>query len=192
MPLFYCSKQCPLVGKLLVRNFPDEKNSSSSPVWGVSSLRMWKSSNGEKIGWEMLLIKISLWGQWQIIILNGKNDVSKGNATKGRKAVLPLLVYILQPHNKFHLIFLISTLKYFLEMVHGPPGFFSSAPFFFSSCTPKCPWFMSTSSSSILFCIQQKVLWLVYPYILFCFQYQERERDDQLLIQQCGCCRKAN
>lgn len=118
------------MGKLLVRNFPDEKNSSSSPVWGVSSLRMWKSSNGEKIGWEMLLIKISLWGQWQIIILNGKNDVSKGNATKGREAVLPLLVYILQPHNKFHLIFLISTLKYFLEMVHGPPGIFSSAPFF--------------------------------------------------------------
>lgn len=26
---------------------------------------------------------------------------------------------------------------------------------------------MSTSSSSILFCIQQKVLWLFYPFIFF-------------------------
>lgn len=70
-------------------------------------------------------------GQSQIIILNGKNDVSRGNATIGREAVVPLLVYILQRHNIFNLMFLIFHSKYFLEMVNGPLGFAVQLVFFF-------------------------------------------------------------
>lgn len=68
-------------------------------------------------------------GQSQIIILNGKN-VSIGNATKGREAVLPLLVCVLQLHNIFNLMFLISTLEIFFRNGKWASRFFSSTCFF--------------------------------------------------------------
>lgn len=169
------------MGKLLLRNFPDEK-----PIC-LPCMRSVYVKNVEKFKWRKNRARnnnneLFGLGQLQITAVDGKNHVSKSNITNSREAALPLLLDTLQLHNIFNSVSLTSTLKIFFRNSKWASGLFSS--------TPKCCWFISTSGSSILFCIRQKVSRLFYPFPFFL--NTRKEKGTITPIQRCGSCSKTN